>query len=245
MSEIVKTEAIVLSKMNYGESSKIAVFYTYDSGKLTGIIKGARSAKSSFGLKIDPLNQLQLVLYKKHNREMQLITQAELVNSYHRIKEDFDSIKYATAVLELINVLTIEEEINHRIFKGLVRILSLFEQAAEPPPILLIRFILFLLTEIGYHIQFDNCAQCHKPINETDKFSFSFEHGILCNDCSEGFSNSFIISKELFILIKGLSNKNNTIIVGSHGADNAINFLEKFIKYHVPDFKGIKSIHLF
>ena len=40
MSEIIKTEAVILSKMNYGDTSNILSVYTKDYGKLSVIIKG-------------------------------------------------------------------------------------------------------------------------------------------------------------------------------------------------------------
>ena len=46
MSEILKTEAVVLSKMNYSDTSIIASLFTEESGKISAIIKGARTAKS-------------------------------------------------------------------------------------------------------------------------------------------------------------------------------------------------------
>ena len=49
MSEIIKTEAVVLSKMNYGDSSNIASLFTEDLGKISVIIKGARTVKSKYG----------------------------------------------------------------------------------------------------------------------------------------------------------------------------------------------------
>ena len=44
MSEIIKTEAMVLTKMDYGDTSKIVSLYTKDFGKLSAIIKGGRSS---------------------------------------------------------------------------------------------------------------------------------------------------------------------------------------------------------
>jgi DNA repair protein RecO (recombination protein O) len=76
MSEILKTEAFVLSKLNYGDTSSIVSLYTKDSGKISAIIKGARSPKSKMGMIIDPLNFLEIILYKKDSREVQLISSA-------------------------------------------------------------------------------------------------------------------------------------------------------------------------
>ncbi|HSP87123.1 MAG TPA: DNA repair protein RecO, partial [Ignavibacteriaceae bacterium] len=68
MSEIIKTEAVVLSKMDYRDSSNILSLYTKDFGKLSVIHKGARSPKSKKGFIAEPLNHLHIIIYKKDSR---------------------------------------------------------------------------------------------------------------------------------------------------------------------------------
>ncbi len=89
MSEIIKTEAVVLSKLNYGDSSLIVTLFTKEYGKLSAIIKGARNPKSKMGLVIDPLNHLQIILYKKDTRELQIISSAEILTYFPKIKDRF------------------------------------------------------------------------------------------------------------------------------------------------------------
>jgi len=246
MSEIIKTEAVVLSKMNYRESSTIASFYTKDLGKISGIIKGARSPKSPVGHKIDSFNYLQIVLYKKSGREIQLISQAEMISYYPRIKEDLLKLKYASAVLELVSAMTLEEESNPRLFRGIVRILNLFEASNRKPGILLIKFIVFLLKESGFEIQFMRCSQCGRPISTDEKkYYFNFEKGIICSPCSHDVAVDVTFSPELFQFITGLNGIGSEEKIDSGEIDKTLNFLEKYLKYHVPEFKGIKSIHLF
>ena len=69
MSEIIKTEAIVLNKINYGDTSMIASLYTKDHGKISAILKGGRSSKSKIGAVVNPANYLEIVIYKKDTRQ--------------------------------------------------------------------------------------------------------------------------------------------------------------------------------
>ena len=82
MSEIIKTEAIVLSKLDYRDTSKIANLFTEDFGKISVIIKGARSPKSKTGKIVDPLNHIRIVYYNKESRDLQLISDAESINYF-------------------------------------------------------------------------------------------------------------------------------------------------------------------
>lgn len=248
MSDIIKTEAVVLNKMNYGETSKIASFYTKDFGKVSALIKGARSPKSQIGLKIDTINHVQIVLYKKAQRELQLVTQVELISHFGKIKEDLNKLKYASAVLELVSALTIEGETNHKLFRGLIKILSLFENTSTHPGILLIQFILFFIKEIGYELQLERCSVCDNEITaetDFDKVSFNFERGLICKECQKDFLESYKISKELFVFFDCLIRRKDDCKININDIDKALNFLEKYVKYHVPEFKGLQSIHLY
>ena len=140
MSEIIKTEAVILSKMNYGDTSNILSVYTKDYGKLSVIIKGAKSSKSKSGLIADPPNLVQIVIYKKDTRDLQVLSSIDLISYFPKTKEDIERLKYSFAIIELVKKLTPENETNLRLFSGLSRILSLIDSSDENPKILFGRF---------------------------------------------------------------------------------------------------------
>ena len=77
---IESTDAIVLRAIKYGDTSKIVTLYTRRFGKVAVIAKGARSAKSKFGSALEPMSLIQAVFYRKENREVQLLSQADLLH---------------------------------------------------------------------------------------------------------------------------------------------------------------------
>jgi DNA repair protein RecO (recombination protein O) len=245
MSEIIKTDAIVLSKMDYGDSSKIVSLYTKDYGKITAIIKGARSSNSKIGRIVDLLNNVQIVLYNKDSREVQLITQADLISHYTLIKNDLIKYKYASIILELVHSLIPSAEKNEKIFRGIVKILDLIEKSDEQAGVLLLKFILFFIKEIGFELQLENCTYCEKEPNSSKSYYFNFEKGIMCDDCAKDHLVAFTFSQELFNLFLCLRNRKIDAKFSDKLFDNALFFLEKYIKYHIPEFKGISSIHIY
>ena len=82
MTKIVKTKALVLNKLDFGDSSKIVNFYSEEFGRVTGILKGARSSKSKIGKIVDILNLVEIIFYKKDSRDIQVVTQADLISHY-------------------------------------------------------------------------------------------------------------------------------------------------------------------
>ncbi len=245
MSEIIKTEAVVLSKLNYGDTSKIVTLYSKDFGKISAMIKGGRSPKSKIGMVIDPLNHIQIILYSKETRELQIISSADLISHFPGIKEELEKLKYSQAILELLKNLLPEREANLRLFKGVLRILSLLELSSEQPIILFGRFFLFFLSELGYEVQLDKCAVCGKTNLEKIELSYIYELGILCSNCRKNYAETYTLTSELFNYLNCLKNSKKIEITDPAVAEKAIVFMEKYLKFHVSDFKGIQSIQLF
>ena len=245
MSEIIKTEAVVLNKLNYGDTSIIVALFTKSYGKLSAIIKGGRSPKSKTSFIADPLNHLQIILYKKDNREIQILSSADIISHFPRIKEDLEKLKYSYAILELVKKLIPEHEVNERLFNGLNRILNLFEDSIEHPKILFGRFFMFFLTELGYAVQIQKCASCGKSNLDNMNLSYNFELGILCNDCKPAYIESYQINSELFNYLQCLKQNKKVVYEKELIYDKAIMFLEFYLKFHITDFSGIKSFQLF
>jgi DNA repair protein RecO (recombination protein O) len=245
VSEIIKTEAFVLSKLEFGDTSSIVSLFTRSSGKLSAIIKGGRSPKSKIGHIADPLNHLQVILYKKDTREIQILSSADIISHYSKIKNDIEKLKYSYAILELVKKLTPENEVNERLFNGLIRIFYLFESSEEHPKVLFGRFFMFFLAELGYELQIEKCASCGKS-NLTDAdLSYNFELGILCGNCGKNYIESFQIFSELFSYLQCLKRNKEIKNINKIVSDKAIAFMELYLRYHVADFKGIKSFQLF
>ncbi|MBA4318361.1 MAG: DNA repair protein RecO [Flavobacterium sp.] len=245
MSELIKTEAIVLRKLDYGDTSKIAALYTEELGRISVIVKGGRTSKSKIGMIVDPLNIIQIVLYKKESREIQLLTQADIVLSPSLIKNELERIKYASAINELVYTLIPEHEPNHKIYRGVKRIFTLMNEKGESPKVLLIRFFLFFLKEIGYEIQLSHCADCRKDLSSEQELFFSYNKGVLCPVCKENHVISFDLNQELFNHLICLNGKKNGFQFDAKVLDRIIFFLEKYLSSNIEEFKGLKSLHIY
>ncbi len=245
MSEILKTEAIVLSKINYSESSNIVSLFTKDSGKLSSIVKGGRRSKSKLSLIIDPPNHISTVLFKKESREVQVISEADIISHYPKLKSDLEKLKYAYAIIELVKNLTPEHEANEKLFRGVVRIFTLIDSSNKSAKELFARFFLFFLSVIGYEIQIEKCSGCGKSNLNGQQLSYNFENGILCEDCKINYIESFSIDTELFDMLKSLKNNFSVKNFNESLLNRAIFFMERFLKYHVSDFRGLQSLKIF
>lgn len=245
MSEIIKTEAVVLKKIDYGDTSVIASLYTREFGKISAIVKGGRSTKSKAGRIVDPLNHLQIIIYKKETRDVQLLSDAEIISHFSKLKENLSALKYSYAIIELVHKLTSDYEENKRTFNGIVRILSLLEKGEEKPEVLFGKFFIFLMKETGYEIQLKKCSVCGRTDLQNMILGFNWDSGMLCANCKEEKENNFKINPELFDYLKCLK-YNRFIPEMSNTINNYVNkFFESYLQFHVPGFKEIQSLKSF
>lgn len=245
MSEIIKTGAVVLSKLNYGDTSSIVSLYTETDGKITAIVKGGRSPKSRIGKIIDPINHIEIIIYKKNTREVQLLSDANIVSHFANLKEDLDATKYSFAIIELIKSLTAEHEVNQKLFKGLIKILNLINDKKENPAFLFGRFLLFFLSELGYELSIDKCAICGNVIEANTSLGFDFNSGLICSNCFESHSGLENISAELFELIICLKNNRLTEKFNINLMEKFNLLMERYLKFHISDFRGIQSFQIY
>jgi len=245
MSDIIKTEAVVLSKLNYGDTSSIVTLYTESDGKLSAIIKGGRGPKSKSGKIIDPLNHLQVIIYKKTTRDIQILSDANLISHFVNIKEDLDATKYSFAIIELVKNLTVENEVNPKLFKGLIKILNMINDKIEAPEFLFGRFLLFFLSELGYELSIDKCAVCGNNVIVNKCLGFDFNTGFVCSDCFESHSGLERVSMELYQLIFCLKTNRKSEIINADLMDKFNLLIERYLKFHVSDFKGIQSLQVY
>ena len=245
MSNIIKTEAVVLSKINYGDTSSIVTLYTESDGKLSAIVKGGRNPKSKNGKIIDPLNHLQIIFYNKNTRDVQILSDSNLISHFAILKEDLDAAKYSFAIIELVKNLTSEHEANTKLFKGLIKILNMINDKKENPAILFGRFLLFFLSELGYELSIAKCALCGNELVAKKSLGFDFNEGLICSDCFESHSGLENISAELFELIFCLKTNRLAEKFNIDLMDKFNLLMERYLKFHITDFKGIQSFQIY
>ncbi len=148
----VSSEAIVLNKFKYGDTSLIVTLLTLNHGKFNALIKGARNAKSGLSGVFENINHISVYFNKKENRELQTISKSENIYSFPAIKQNLDKLNIAYRLLELSNKLLISYDVNKKVFFLLKNSLNALEKNETKFLIILLYFQLFLsvYTGVGY-----------------------------------------------------------------------------------------------
>ena len=114
---LYNTQAIVLNKHNYGDTSLICNLFTLEQGKICIIAKGARSIKNPNSAILQPLNFIQLIYYYKNRRNIQTLKEASILNKHFHIDENYDKMFYALIVIDIINKISFHNNPCNIIFR--------------------------------------------------------------------------------------------------------------------------------
>jgi DNA repair protein RecO (recombination protein O) len=184
----LKTEAVVLRSLRFGEADRILHLYTAERGRLGAIAKGARRTRSRLGGRLEPLSHVELVLHLGRG-ELATVTGAALVRAHAAARERPYALSVALIGAEAMLRLFPEQERNERAFLALTRFLDLvdgLEPRASRPELdpLGLAFQLKLLWLAGYLPRLGGCAQCGAA---RPPAGFSARAGgVVCPSCSGG-----------------------------------------------------------
>jgi len=178
---IHKTEAIVLNRRDFRETSMIVNFYTRDFGKLSGILKGIKTEPAKFASTLEPFSLNDIIFYRKRNSSLHLVSQCDMKNSFDVIRQNISKIGLSSIMMELIGAIMPLEDKNEEVFDLALTSLKELEISYNPDKIITI-FKIKILALSGFKPHFDSCVSCGCRILGESKFSLGLG-GLLCAAC--------------------------------------------------------------
>jgi DNA repair protein RecO (recombination protein O) len=184
MTGLYRDHGIVLRTYKLGEADRIVVLMTENRGKVRGVAKGVRKTKSKFGSRLEPCSHVEVQLYEGRG-ELDTVTQAESIDHFRPIRDDFDRVTRATAMLEAVDQVSLEREANPQLYRMLLG--ALRSLAAQDNPLVVSAFFLKVLALEGLRPQLDECVQCGQAPPEVALVAVDpHAGGALCPTCRRG-----------------------------------------------------------
>ena len=149
---IIKTNGIVLKYLKYKESSIICKIYTESHGLQSFIVNAVRSPKSSQLSIYQPLNQLNLILYKKSNSTLNRIKESKISKIYKSLHADISKISICFFLSEFLSKVLSSEEDQSSKFKFISESILYFDKMKNSYNDFHIQFLLKLSNHFGFGI---------------------------------------------------------------------------------------------
>jgi DNA repair protein RecO (recombination protein O) len=187
----VKTEAIVLRSIRYGEADRILHLYSSRQGRIGAIAKGVRKPRSRFGGRLEPFFRLNLMLHEGRG-ELLTVTAVDTVEGYPRLRSDAGALGAGARACDAVLRLLDAAEPNPPAYNLLCRYLALLDGGGDAVRLeTAISFRLKLALAAGFSPELASCARCGEAEHLT-AFSGA-AGGAVCARCEAG---SFPLSEE-------------------------------------------------
>lgn len=228
---IKKIEGIIISEVDYKESSKIINILTPELGIIGLIARGTKKIKSNLSGVTSKLTYGYFHINYKENKLSNLI-EVDIINSFKNIRTNLDKISYATYLLELSSLAYKHEE-NKEIYNLLIASLKKIEEDFDPQVITNI-LELKLLEYLGIKPIIDSCVNCGTKDNIVT--ISSYKGGYLCKNCAK---NEPIVNIKTIKLLRMFYYVDIDKISKINISDNIKLELNRFIDDYYDRYSGL------
>lgn len=176
---LYKDQGIVLRTHKLGEADRVVVFITRGRGKVRAVAKGVRKTKSRLGGRLEPPTHVSLLLHE--GRDLDVVSQADTLDSFRPLHEDLGALTDAVALLEAVDQVAQQGEPNEVVYTMLLGALRTL--AAGRSPLLVPAFYWKLLAAEGVAPLLDRCVRCGEDRPEGLAALDLADGGALCVGC--------------------------------------------------------------
>ena len=127
-----------------------------------------------------------LMLHKGKN--LDTICQAEVLNTFHKTRQDIDKIFYSMYVSEVVHNFGLKKTRVLKLFITFyIKTLNAISASENKVEIMIavIKFQLKMMIESGFSIEFDTCLHCHNTVVDETMYLVPNLGGIVCKNCAE------------------------------------------------------------
>ena len=188
---ILRIEAIILRRLDLGETDRILTVLSDKFGKMKIIAKGVRRPNSRLASHLELFARSNLVLAR--GRDLDVVTSADILDLHLGLRIDLSALAIASHTAELIDRFLTDREENLKSFRVLSRTLAALDTGKSPQRVAR-WFEMVLLGEMGVRPELFHCVICSRAI-EAEPNAFSIRHGgVLCKEHAAMDSAAMVLS---------------------------------------------------
>jgi len=234
---VEKTGAIILHQLKYTDTDIIVQVYTRKFGRLSFLIKGMRNKKAGrHNIHFQPLSILDLVIYFKESREMQVLKEFSVSYFPTDIQNNIKKSCIAIFLGEVLTSVLKEESPHHELFDYINDSIIYFDECRDR----FLNFHIAFLTGLSPFLGFEPGKREDPENTFFDMLNGTFVqlppvHGnYAAADISDILAKFFLASWD---------DMDNIILSGSK-RNEVLETLIRYYSLHLPGLKKINSLEI-
>lgn len=181
MGEQIKTQAIVLNKVDFKDNDRVLTLFSAQNGKITASCKGVKKQNSKLRASSEVFAFGTYILAESKGRYT--VTGYDSIDSFFELRDDFDRLTLGVLFLKICEKSISQGESNYELFSLLINCLHKLREHSVAPGFVASVFLLKYACIMGYQPEIVNCAKC---LNNSDLLFFSASAGgVLCKNCND------------------------------------------------------------
>jgi DNA repair protein RecO (recombination protein O) len=222
-----KTKGIVLRTVAFGETSVVTTVYTQLFGKQVYLVNGVRSAKSKIKNLMQPLSQLEMVVYKREHKNLERIKEMKPAVLYQQIPFNMVHRSVGIFVTELLYKSITESETDEDFYFFLENWLLELDAAETVANDIAVRFMHQLSQYLGFYPQ-TNYA--------TNNNLFDLQNGVFVSQPPNHLL--YLNANDSLLLFQFLTHEKT---INGIERKKILHVLEQYYKIHLPQFSMLSS----
>jgi DNA repair protein RecO (recombination protein O) len=180
------TDALLLRRVEYGESDLVLTLLTQKLGKVSALARGARKSSKRFGSALEPMHTLAVELDERPGAELFTLLEAKLQVARAGILNSLPAMEAAGKALNWVRRAApprTPEQAPYAVLTTLLDRLSVAPNA-EACGVALAEAGLSLLSAFGWGIDFERCVRCGRQASPAQSASVDATRGgLICRSC--------------------------------------------------------------
>jgi DNA repair protein RecO (recombination protein O) len=174
----IRSPAIVLGRVDYGEADRIVTLFTAEQGRLAALARGARGSRRRFGAALEPFGVLEAA-FTFGRGSVATLREASCLRTFPRLIGSLPALRAAATALERTRPLLPERAPDRRVFDAFVRLFEALDEGGDEADVAT-AFELRILALIGLSPRLDGCARCGKPRGARAGTFAAGQGGLVC-----------------------------------------------------------------
>ncbi|MDR2834699.1 MAG: DNA repair protein RecO [Bacteroidales bacterium] len=233
---MIKTEAIILSKIKYNDFSFITKLYSLELGMVSVLIRFSNSKRAKIKPNVFfPLNIVDTEFVMKNTRNIQSINYCNCVFPINNICENVFKFTIAQFISEIL-IKSIKEEISNPNLYNFIKETVIYLEKSDKPSNLHLAFLKDFAKALGFGITNNFCR---------DIPYFNLKEGVFLPIYTTANESLEINQSEIFSALLNINFENfENLQINNDFKKLFLNTMIRYFKFHFNDNFEIKSLEV-